>query len=289
MDKLNYIVKQLNRAEKKKYEHYVITRIWHLLDDLELKIITQQYIKIPTGRALTDLYFPQLKIHIEINEKHHKYQIDKDKIRENDIVNATTHKILEIDVDQSIEKLNKSINEIVSIIRKAKKDTNNFIPWDLEKEQDSNTYIKKGYIDVDEEVLFKKSVNALNCFGYNYKGYQRGGRLHKYEADVLIWFPKTYKNKKWINEISEDDMYIYEKPSDCKISKLYIEDFLAQKVKTRIVFAQVRGPLGDIMYRFKGKYELDLNLTSNKNGVVWKRISTRVKTYRFVEKNSNKL
>ncbi|MFO8067398.1 MAG: hypothetical protein R6U11_07440, partial [Bacteroidales bacterium] len=72
MDKLDYIARQLSRARKKRYEHYVTTRIWHLLNDLTIKLVTQQYVKRPEGRALTDIYFPQLQIHIEIDENHHK-------------------------------------------------------------------------------------------------------------------------------------------------------------------------------------------------------------------------
>lgn len=286
MDKLTYITKQLSRTEKKRYEHYVITRIWHLLNDLEIKPITQQYIKRPSGRALTDLYFPQLKLHIEIDEKHHKHQIENDNIREKDIINATTHKILRIDVTQDIENINNQIDDIITIIKKEKNSNRNFAPWDIDKEQNSTTYVEKGYIDADEEVIFKKSVLALNCFGYNYKGFQRGGKLHKFEDNVLIWFPKTYKNKKWLNDISDDDIYIYEKSSDEEIRKKHIEKYIKSDVKTRIVFAQVRGPLGDIMYRFKGKYELDIKLTNSKNGLVWKRIATRVKTYKYLEENA---
>lgn len=280
MDKLNYITKQLARTEKKRYEHYVISRIWHLLNDLDIKPITQQYIKRPSGRALTDLYFPQLKIHIEIDEKHHKHQIENDKIREKDIINATTHKILRVDVDRNIENINKQVDDIVTTIKEQKRKNRSFIPWDIEKEQDSNTYIEKGYLDADEEVIFKKSVSALNCFGFNYKGFQRGGKQHKYEKNVLIWFPKTYKNKKWLNDISDDDVCIFEKASDVEIRKKHIEKYINSEVKTRIVFAQVRGPLGDIMYRFKGKYELDIKLTNYENGLVWRRVSTRVNTYK---------
>ena len=277
---MNYITKQLARTEKKRYEHYVISRIWHLLNDLDIKPITQQYIKRPSGRALTDLYFPQLKIHIEIDEKHHKHQIENDKIREKDIINATTHKILRVDVDRNIENINKQVDDIVTTIKEQKRKNRSFIPWDIEKEQDSNTYIEKGYLDADEEVIFKKSVSALNCFGFNYKGFQRGGKQHKYEKNVLIWFPKTYKNKKWLNDISDDDVCIFEKASDVEIRKKHIEKYINSEVKTRIVFAQVRGPLGDIMYRFKGKYELDIKLTNYENGLVWRRVSTRVNTYK---------
>jgi len=283
MNKFEYLIKQLGRIEQKKYEHYVITRIWHLLNDLEIKIITQQYIKREKGFALTDLYFPQLKTHVEIDEAYHKQerQVELDKIREKDIINTINHEIIRVDVNQEISEVNKKIDEIVRDIKKKKLETKNFIPWNIETEQTPDIYISKGYLDADEDILFKKSIQALKCFGVNYKRYQRGGKKHPYEENVLIWFPKTYQNKKWLNEISEDDIYIYEKARDLQERKKHIEKYLKSEEKTRIVFAQVRDSLGDIMYRFKGKYILDNELTNNENGLVWKRTDTKVNTYKL--------
>lgn len=50
------------------------------------------------GRAMTDMYFPQFGIHVEVDEGHHKAQIEADKLREADIVDATGHQIFRIDV-----------------------------------------------------------------------------------------------------------------------------------------------------------------------------------------------
>ena len=66
--KLDYITKQLRRTHNKKYENYVVTGIWHRLNDPTLKFVTQQYVMRPDGRALTDMYFPQLQVHIEVDE-----------------------------------------------------------------------------------------------------------------------------------------------------------------------------------------------------------------------------
>ena len=58
----------------------------------------------------------------------------------------------------------------------------------------------------------------------------------------------------------------------------YIEKRNGKKHK-RIVFAKVKGSLGDILYRFRGLYELSLEDSGAEVGLVWKRKSTRVKTY----------
>ena len=109
MDKKDYIIRQLGRTKHKKYESYVVSRIFHLLDDLDIKFITQQYVSRPEGRALTDLYFPQIQLHVEVDEEHHKSNVEDDRIREADIVNATGHEVVGIDVSTSIEQINDSL------------------------------------------------------------------------------------------------------------------------------------------------------------------------------------
>ena len=120
MNKFEFICRQLSRATPKTFEHYIITRIWHSLNDTELKFVTQQHITRPDGRALTDMYFPQLKIHIEVDEGHHKNQVFSDTMREADIINATGHTVLRVDATQDLERVHHSIYAIVTEIKKAK-------------------------------------------------------------------------------------------------------------------------------------------------------------------------
>ena len=284
MNKLEFICRQFSRAEKKTFEHYVVTRIWHLLNDTDLKFITQQYVTRPEGRALTDMYFPQLHKHIEIDEGHHKKQIQSDKVREADIINATGHEIFRVDVTQCLEVINSNIDEIISKIKIAKNTKTDFKPWDFEAEQNPATYISRGYIDLKDDVAFRTMVDAANCFGNNYKpnSIWKGGVKHPKEEGKSIWFPKLYKNGKWDNTISDDENIITEMCLDEKIAQPHIQKAIINAHIKRIVFAKVRSPLGDIMYRFKGEYELDLERTNTTNGTVLKRINERVKTYNAV-------
>lgn len=282
MNKLEFICRQLSRAQNKTFEHYVVTRIWHLLNDTEVKFITQQYVVRPEGRALTDMYFPQLHMHIEIDEEFHKMQIQSDKIREADIINATGHEILRVDARQSLDAINSAIHDIVEKLKIARKDRLNFKPWNFEAEQDPATYITRGYIDLKDDVAFRTMVDAANCFGNTYKpkGIWTGGAKHPKEVGKFIWFPKLYKNGKWDNWISDDENTIKEKCLDENIAQIQIKNATKDFDVKRIVFARVKSPLGDIMYRFKGEYELDREQTSLINGTVLKRINERVKTYR---------
>lgn len=282
MNKLEFICRQLSRAENKTFEHYVVTRIWHLLNDTSLKFITQQYVVRPEGRALTDMYFPQLRKHIEIDEGYHKTQIQADKIRESDIINATGHEVLRVDVTQKLEAINLTIDDIVRKLKTAKDFISDFKPWNFEAEQNPETYISQGYIDLKDDVAFRTMVDAANCFGNTYKpkGIWKGAAKHPKEVGKFIWFPKLYKNGKWDNAISDDENTITEMCLDEKIAQPHIQKAIRDAHIKRIVFARVKSPLGDIMYRFKGEYELDLERTNSINGTVLKRTSRTVKTYK---------
>jgi len=282
MDKKEFIIRQLGRTKNKRYEAYVVTRIIHLLDDFSIKFITQQYISRPEGRALTDLFFPQLKMHVEVDEGQHLKidNIDKDKIREADIVNATGHEILRIDVTKSFDDINSNINEVVEKIR-TRRDRDTITPWDIDAEFNPQTYIDRGYIDILDDVAFKTIKDACNCFGHTYSGYQRAGASHP-NPEIMLWFPKLFPNGLWDNQIYDDEETIIERNEDNEKAKTHIISHINNMEKhkhQRIVFAKVIGNLGDILYRFKGLYKLDLNESSESEGLVWKRTATRVKTY----------
>lgn len=73
LEKRDYLVKTLSRTKRKDYENYIINAIWHKLDNMELKPVSQQYVKFKNGNyALMDLYFPQLQIAIEVDEACHQ-------------------------------------------------------------------------------------------------------------------------------------------------------------------------------------------------------------------------
>jgi SRA domain-containing protein len=95
----------------------------------------------------------------------------------------------------------------------------------------------------------------------------------------LIWFPKLYKNDDWNNRISDDEKTIWENSESPEINKEHIDRNLRSRVFRRIVFVRVKGPLGDVMYRFKGEYQLDRKATNYQDGRVWRRVSKRVRTY----------
>jgi hypothetical protein len=282
MKKLQYILKQISKTNKKNYENYVITRIWHGLNSLDYKIITQQLIIRPDGkRAMTDLYFPQLDLHIEIDEKYHQKNTIKDISRENDIINITGHKILRLNVDCNLEEINRKTDDITNEIIKIRNLKKDFEIWNPLKEISTQTYIDKGYIDIRDKVFFDKIVDAINCFGLNYLGFQRGGINHPKDPECLIWFPKFYLNNEWNNNISDDENTIYEYNINENKRDKHIKEVIAKKRHTRIVFARVKDNLGNIVYKFYGTYKLNKENSYHERMLIWERINTRVNTFKI--------
>jgi len=118
MTKREYIIRQIAKTNKKNYENYVVTRIYHRLNRNDLKFMTQQYVNRPDGHALTDMYFPQLQLHIEIDEPFHKKQKKLDINRESDIIQATNHEIHRIKITEDLTKIDNQVESLVERIKK---------------------------------------------------------------------------------------------------------------------------------------------------------------------------
>lgn len=279
MTEIEYIIKQISKTNKKSFENYVVTRIWHGINNTDVKFTTQQFVNRPNGHALTDMFFPQFDLHIEIDEPFHNKQKKLDLDRESDIIEATNHKVLHVKITDDINFINKQIDVIVNTIknlRVKKISKNTFELWDLKKEFDPEFYIKKGYLDTKENPVFKTISQACNCLGQNYKdGSQRSYVKSKVYENHNIWFPKFYNNDEWDNWISDDGLTITTK---CKTKSKQIKIFnnSINSVVNRIVFPRSKDNLGFTLYRFKGIFKIDKNNSSIENGIIYQRINTRI-------------
>lgn len=73
--------------------------------------------------------------------------IKEDKIRKADIINATGHEILHVNVkeEESFESINAQINEIVRKIKDSRNE-DEFIAWNIDAEYNSKTlYLTRLY------------------------------------------------------------------------------------------------------------------------------------------------
>jgi len=218
----------------------------------------------------------------EIDEPFHnnKINIGNDKIREMDIIHVTKNQIIRIEVaDNDIETINRVIDNLVLQIRKRiRNKSDSFIPWNMAEENDPQTYIKKGKISLKENVSFRRSVDACNCFGHRFKSIRRGWARHPTKRDTIIWFPKLYPHGEWLNEISNDGNVIREQNIDEKKNSEQIQVWLNGPRNNRIVFAQGKDVLGIMRYRFKGVFRLNKKKTKKEQRAVWVKISDDVNT-----------
>ncbi|MDX2067058.1 MAG: hypothetical protein SFV55_01465 [Haliscomenobacter sp.] len=104
--KFDHYIAQLHRSLYKKHENFIINSFFQDPRLIELQPLTQHFVKRTDGEgkyALIDLYYPQIKVAIEIDEWHHN--AEKDAKRQADIegnIKASFERI-SIDADNTLQ------------------------------------------------------------------------------------------------------------------------------------------------------------------------------------------
>jgi len=286
VDKTDYILRSLTKLANKRWEHYAINRIYHLLDDPDIEFVCQQCIRKKDGKIyLADLFFPQLALYLEIDESHHNSEESKikDAKRRLDIMEVTSfqeERILASNV--TIATLHADIDRFLGIVRQRKaaeiaKKT--FNKWDYENRYTSCNHLKNGRIKVGPDAIFRHHKDALKCFGYN-KGHHQSGSWNLpshvcneigLSGKCMVWFPKLYEHSDWNNTLSDDGQLIVERNNNPEYS-------YTEKWDKRIVMAHARDELNRTLYRFLGVFEVIPGHHTG-NELRFQRISTTVKTY----------
>jgi len=283
--KIEYILKALSKISPKKWEHYVINRIYHRLSDPDIEFICQQCVRKKEGGIyLMDLYFPALGIYLEIDEGHHFNDDAKisDAKRKFDIIEVTgleEHRISVVNIP--LEKLNAEVDRFIALL-KAKKELliskNQFNVWKYDENFTAKYHIDAGYIDISPKSAFRTHKDALSCFGYQKGHFQRGAwkipdekcNLIDIPNNSIVWFPTLDNHKEWDNSLSDDGLLIIEKKKE--------EDKLRLNLwENRIVMAKSRDEYNRILYRFIGVFEI-IPEYSHGNEHRFRRISPTVKT-----------
>ncbi|MBG3035495.1 hypothetical protein I4636_15600 [Proteus mirabilis] len=289
MSKDDYILRALSKISHKRWEHYIINRIFHRLNDPDLEFVCQQCIR-KEGRSgkiyLADLLFPQLKLYLEIDEAHHDSDEAKmaDGIRRLDIMEATGFIQKRIPAhNTTLDKINHLVDEFILLVRdrKAQQEAQGlFRPWGYDSRYTAQKHINAGFIEVGPYAVFRYHKDALQCFGYGDKGHHQSGSWRVPETvvkaigldgDVIVWFPRLYKAGEWDNSLSIDGDLITEK--SLNPTRNYRETW-----RYRIVMAHSRDELNRTLYRFLGVFTLDEQLSSESVNV-FKRVDTRIKVY----------
>ncbi len=288
----HFLLKTLH-LDFERAELFIVSKIIHSLDD-DIEFVTQQYVQRSDGkRALTDLFFPQFGVHLEIDEPPHERQAEKDKDRERDIIDVTGHEMQRIAVldDRKSEKdlpaLRIEIDRFTRYIQMKKSNAilnGTFQAWDFDGRYNPQQYIDSGFIDVAYNVVFRRQTEALRCFGFSGKGYQRGlWRIPDGTKDAL-WFPRLYPYGNWNNFLEEGGQVIFEKPitpEGFRSIKSQIEDFNAGKYRHYIVFAKAVDVLGGRLYRYVGTFEANLH-ASNEGCIRFDLVRSREPTRTYI-------
>lgn len=281
--KLDYISRLLQRTSSKRIEHYVISRIWHLLDNYDVKMTPQQYVSRKLSQyALTDIYFPQIGIHVEINEPAHydsDERVSSDLIRQQEIETNTGHQVFAIDCRQDIIGIHSQIDELVTKINSEVKHQiakEKFKPWKPENEHNPNYWKSKSCINISDEVSFHTIEDICLLFDADYqktkRGFLRKGAIaNPKNTNQIIWWPSENSRSGWINDFDEIEGIITETHSDPnkKAEHYYSHE---KKSYTRIVFYHFKDILGLKNYKYVGVYTNDMEKSNPDIGTVWKRI-----------------
>lgn len=275
--KLEYMERLFAKISNKRTECYVISRIWHQLNDDRVKFVVQQYIRRTQDKyALADLYLPQINLFIEINEPFHKNNTDIDKIRNEEIISVTHANLIVIDCDNNIENIHKQITNVVLQIKEyIKEQGENFRAWDGENTLSVDYHQKKGFLKVEDNEYVRTIDDAFAIFNAKakHKGFLRvaGANIPNKENEI-VWCPNGV-HRIWSNTLSDDGLEIreYNKTND-ETRKSHLSKWL-QTFQKRITFFRDEDELGFRFYRFVGVFELNKEKSIKENKCVWERIS----------------
>ena len=276
--KLEYMERLFAKISKKKTESYVISRIWHQLNDDRVKFVVQQYIRRTQDKyALADLYLPQLNIFIEINEPYHKDENgvlrEIDRIRNEEIRNVTHSEPIVIDCDCDIREIHRQVTEKVSIIKQRISELGeNFKPWDDANTLSVEYHRSKGYLKVEDNECLRTTEDVAAVFGAKakHRGFLRASGAGIGE-NIIVWWPNT-EHRLWHNELSEDGMFIYEYPKAEDKRAAHLDQW-KESTQTRVTFLRYKDDLGFCFYRFVGVFRLNRDKSIHENKCVWERVS----------------
>ena len=289
--KLDYMARLFRSMQNKRFESYVIQRIWHRLDDPEIRFVSQQYFKRKDtgGFALADLYLPQFRMVVEIDEGQHAGNGQADSARSAQIVeiyNSEIHRIpIYKTVDdagnilewKSLDEFNQDIDDVIDIIRNKKSEAKDFLPWtgDILSVQ---YHQAKGYLCVSDNDYVKTIDDIASVFGTKaiHLGYlRRAGFSIPGKDDHIVWCPSVY-SKEWTNMLSDDGTVIVEFETGAS-SDNRIQHYMNahRSGQTRVTFFKAKDSLGYNFYRFIGVFSVDLARSVALNKTVWTRIFDR--------------
>lgn len=307
-EKLDHIAYMFNvRTKRKAYENFIVNAIYTKVANKELMPVTQQYVKDPNDARkyyLLDLYFPQIDLGIEIDERHHCNDENRlqDSEREAAIENAIECEVVRIAIyeadgvrKRSYDEVCTSIDQIVALIKRKIENLEGGLKW-VTNEEKINEVEQKGVFDTKDDINYKTITEIYNLCGgsrnsgKDVKSLQRAYlRLNK---QYHLWVPtlaiKTmdgeYISKHYYHNLLSEDRRIIEEHSlakpfnESKHCTTPQECNGCNKCKEpqthRVVFLRAHDMFGKPSIKFLGVYKLYRYINANTREFI--RIETKV-------------
>ena len=263
--KQDYLYRMFSHHTKdKEKENYVVNAIWARLDDLNIKPVTQQYVRRSNGYALIDLYFPQINYGVECDEKHHKDNLLKDAEREIDLQTALSAcsedglTIRRVDATLDADALHARIREIVAEIKEKIAEKGNQLPPWLDPEEEWAVIKQRGVLRIADNYSFSTIADICQkCFGKD-ANYRIQRSFFRVTDDRMLWCPKlaielpdgskAAQSRGWVNELSADWNVIIEHNNSGATPVKHPD-------KPRYTFAKSKDERGEDAYRFIGVFK----------------------------------
>ncbi|MFJ2543044.1 AbaSI family restriction endonuclease [Microbacterium sp. NPDC087589] len=278
---VDFYSRMLRSISGKRYEVYAISRILHLLDDPDIEIITQQPVRLDDGAlALLDLYLPQFRVGIEVDELHHfsEGSMEADKIREQAIMNVSRGDIRRVRVEdaESLTTLKQQVDELIADIRKMKSEAlsaGTFTPFVYGNRHNPEHWRSVGTITTDDDIQMHSMVDVCALFGKDVAHWQRG--VLPLSVALQVWMPTLAQEgmsarSDWKNTLSRDELTIVEEQV---VDGQYVYD----PNRRSVVFAKFKDPVFLTQYyRFLGVFEISDIESAGKKRVTYTRVAAEV-------------
>ena len=250
------------RTKGKDKENYILNAIWHKLNNMDLRPVTQQCVILnDRKRVLIDLYFPQIHYGIECDEAYHKHNTFEDLDRAERIeqvlssVSENQIALRRIDATKTLAEINKDIDAVIKEIEDRVTNLGEPLVWKSVDER-INDVVNRGVLKVSDMIPFPTEASAGPCFNRHPKIWQKS--YIALNDEYQIWFPKLAlddsSNAKplssagWKNTLSEDWSTITEYNEDHNVKEDKWQN------KKRVVFAHSKDVYGKKAYFFIGVF-----------------------------------
>ena len=274
-EQLDHIAYMFNvRTRGKKYENFIINAIYTKVGNPDLIPVTQQYVRDPNDSNkyyLLDLYFPQIKFSVEVDESQHlskgRQTIDKDRSEAiKKALDCDEVRISIFDVETGKKRSYAEIcNDIDLVVQKIKQkiDEKGGIKWVTNEEKKRSLGLVKngpGSFNIEQDVTYRSITEIYNICGgcrgtgKDAKSLQKG--FYRLNSNYYLWVPTLTVNDdsasatKYSNYLSDDGTVITEINNNPKGWEM--ESYPGGS--DRIVFMRMKDIYGRPCIRFIGVF-----------------------------------